>query len=176
MSEEEIIEQLEDRDMLIDCLYENFNQSTVKPFEKAISGLLDLYNKEKESDTKHLAEIGQLRTQLHAEKEKNKELTEYLITQNYEINRLNLDKIRLEMSQLPDTAEGYKYLKHEYEMRLGRMNLEDYKRNYISKEKIREKIKEIEYLIDSSQGCMDKECLEEYYSEIKFCRELLEEE
>ncbi len=73
----------------------------------------------------------------------NEELKEYLITQNCEINRLNLDKIRLELSQLPDTTEQYKYLKNEYKMRLERTDLENYKSNYISIQTIKDKIKEL---------------------------------
>lgn len=50
MSEEEIIEILEDRDDFIDTLYENYRQATVKSFDKAIQGLLDLYQKEKQKN------------------------------------------------------------------------------------------------------------------------------
>ena len=73
----------------------------------------------------------------------NEELKEYLITQNCEINRLNLAKIRLELSQVPDTTEQYKYLKNEYKMRLERTDLENYKSNYISIQKVKDKIDEI---------------------------------
>ena len=68
MSEEEIIKKLE--------RYINGKDTMKETLVKAIQGLLDLYQREKESDTKHLAEIGQLRTELCAEKEKNKELIE----------------------------------------------------------------------------------------------------
>lgn len=50
LSEEEIIETLEDRDDFIDTLYENYRQGTVKSFDKAIQGLLDLYQKEKQKN------------------------------------------------------------------------------------------------------------------------------
>ena len=50
LSEKEIIEILEDRDDFIYTLYENYRQGTVKPFDKAIQGLLDLYQKEKEKN------------------------------------------------------------------------------------------------------------------------------
>ncbi len=73
----------------------------------------------------------------------NEELKEYLITQNCEINRLNLAKIRLELSQVPDTTEQYKYLKNEYKMRLERTDFENYKSNYISIQKVKDKIEEI---------------------------------
>lgn len=75
----------------------------------------------------------------------NEELKEYLITQNCEINRLNLAKIRLELSQVPDTTEQYKYLKNEYKMRLERTDFENYKSNYISIQKVKDKIKEKDY-------------------------------
>ena len=74
----------------------------------------------------------------------NEELKEYLITQNCEINRLNLDKIRLELSQVPDTTEQYKYLKNEYKMRLERTDLENYKLNYLSIRKVKDKIEELD--------------------------------
>lgn len=73
----------------------------------------------------------------------NEELKEYLITQNCEINRLNLAKIRLELSQIPDTTEQYKYLKNEYKMRLERTDFENYKSNYISIKKVKDKIEEL---------------------------------
>ncbi len=73
----------------------------------------------------------------------NEELKEYLITQNCEINRLNLAKIRLELPQVPDTTEQYKYLKNEYKMRLERTDFENYKSNYISIQKVKDKIEEI---------------------------------
>ena len=73
----------------------------------------------------------------------NEELKEYLITQNCEINRLNLDKIRLELSQIPDTTEQYKYLKNEYKMRLERTDFENYKSNYILIKKVKDKIEEL---------------------------------
>ena len=73
----------------------------------------------------------------------NEELKEYLITQNCEINRLNLAKIRLELSQVPDTTEQYKYLKNEYKMRLERTDFENYKSNYISIQKVKDKIEEL---------------------------------
>lgn len=73
----------------------------------------------------------------------NEEFKEYLITQNCEINRLNLDKIRLELSQVPDTTEQYKYLKNEYKMRLERTDLENYKQNYLSIQKVKDKIEEL---------------------------------
>lgn len=76
-------------------------------------------------------------------KKENEELKQYLITQNCEINRLNLDKIRLELSQVPDTTEQYKYLKNEYKMRLERTDLENYKLNYISIQKVKDKIEEL---------------------------------
>lgn len=76
-------------------------------------------------------------------KKENEELKQYLITQNCEINRLNLDKIRLELLQVPDTTEQYKYLKNEYKMRLERTDLENYKLNYISIQKIKDKIEEL---------------------------------
>ena len=74
----------------------------------------------------------------------NEELKEYLITQNCEINRLNLDKIRLELSQVPDTTEQYKYLKNEYKMRLERTDLENYKLNYLSIRKVKDKLEKID--------------------------------
>lgn len=73
----------------------------------------------------------------------NEELKEYLITQSCEINRLNLAKIRLELSQIPDTTEQYKYLKNEYKMRLERTDFENYKSNYISIKKVKDKIEEL---------------------------------
>ena len=76
-------------------------------------------------------------------KKENEELKQYLITQNCEINRLNLDKIRLELLQVPDTTEQYKYLKNEYKMRLERTDLENYKLNYISIQKVKDKIEEL---------------------------------
>ena len=41
MELKEATEILEDRDMLIDTLFETYNQSTVKPFDKAIDAILD---------------------------------------------------------------------------------------------------------------------------------------
>lgn len=76
-------------------------------------------------------------------KKENEELKQYLITQNCEINRLNLDKIRLELLQVPDTTEQYKYLKNEYKMRLERTDLENYKLNYISIQKVKDRIKKL---------------------------------
>jgi len=45
MDEEKMLEILEDRDIFIDTLFENYRQSAVKPFDKAIQRLLDLYKK-----------------------------------------------------------------------------------------------------------------------------------
>lgn len=81
----------------------------------------------------------------------NEELKEYLITQNCEINRLNLAKIRLELSQVPDTTEQYKYLKNEYKMRLERTDFENYKSNYISIQKVKDIIDRIDYDIKKTK-------------------------
>ena len=47
------------------------------------------------------------------------------------------------MLQVPDTTEQYKYLKNEYKMRLERTDLENYKLNYISIQKVKDKIEEL---------------------------------
>ena len=101
-------------------------------------------------------------------REELKELKEYLITQNCEINRLNLDKIRLELSQIPDTTEQYKYLKNEYKMRLRRTDLENYKSNYISKQIVKDKIEEIKNIANE----LSQEIEEELKSE-DICREYI---
>ena len=87
MSEEEIIEILEDRDMFIDTLYENYRQSTVtvKPFDKAIQGLLDLYQKEKEKNK-------ELDKDLHDDKEYIREL-HHKLTNAIEIKYIHEDYI-----------------------------------------------------------------------------------
>lgn len=114
MSEEEIIEELK---VLIGL--EEFNKLTYKE-NRAIQGLLDLYQKEKEKNkeiqninfrvNKNLLEVAE---QLEQEKKKNKELEDTLKhTQN---------------SWYEDTKI-----------------IENYKQNYISKDKIREKIEELQ--------------------------------
>ena len=102
----------------------------------------------------------------------NEELKEYLITQNCEINRLNLEKIRLELSQVPDTTEQYKYLKNEYKMRLERTDLENYKSNYISIQKVKDKI---EYLDNQQKQWLEDRKLKVSDSEIIFARDALQE-
>lgn len=102
----------------------------------------------------------------------NEELKEYLITQNCEINRLNLAKIRLELSQVPDTTEQYKYLKNEYKMRLERTDLENYKSNYISIQKVKDKI---EYLDNQQKQWLEDRKLKVSDSEIIFARDVLQE-
>lgn len=79
MSEEDLIKYV--NEIIKDCKNEikgkDYFEYIMTPNDiHAIQVLLDLYQREKESDTKHLAEIGQLRTELCAEKEKNKELIE----------------------------------------------------------------------------------------------------
>lgn len=101
----------------------------------------------------------------------NEELKEYLITQNCEINRLNLDKIRLELSQLPDTTEQYKYLKNEYKMRLERTDLENYKSNYISIQKVKDKIEEITQKIKYEEN---EKVVIQLHKQRKILQELLE--
>lgn len=106
---------------------------------------------------------------LELEKE-NEELKQYLITQNCEINRLNLDKIRLELLQVPDTTEQYKYLKNEYKMRLERTDLENYKLNYISIQKVKDKIEELK----SKSGGNVFHIQQTINAEIRLLQELLE--
>lgn len=103
-------------------------------------------------------------------KKENEELKQYLITQNCEINRLNLDKIRLELLQVPDTTEQYKYLKNEYKMRLERTDLENYKLNYISIQKVKDKIEELK----SKSGGNVFHIQQTINAEIRLLQELLE--
>lgn len=81
---------------------------------------------------------------IRKQKEENKKLKEYLKTQNYEINRLNLENIEFKLSQLPDTTERYKNLKNEYKMRLERTGLDNYKSNYILKSRIQDLLREVQ--------------------------------
>lgn len=104
----------------------------------------------------------------------NEELKEYLISQNCEINRLNLDKIRLELSQIPDTTEQYKYLKNEYKIRLERTDLENYKSNYISVQKVKDKIEELKQKAISYGPFIDKDESFNIESKISILQELLE--
>lgn len=109
-------------------------------------------------------------TNTYLQKE-NEELKQYLITQNCEINRLNLDKIRLELLQVPDTTEQYKYLKNEYKMRLERTDLENYKLNYISIQKVKDKIEELK----SKSGGNVFHIQQTINAEVRLLQELLEE-
>lgn len=81
---------------------------------------------------------------IRKQKEENKKLKEYLKTQNYEINRLNLENIEFKLSQLPDMTERYKNLKNEYKMRLERTGLDNYKSNYILKSRIQDLLREVQ--------------------------------
>lgn len=103
----------------------------------------------------------------------NEELKEYLITQNCEINRLNLAKIRLELSQIPDTTEQYKYLKNEYKMRLERTDFENYKSNYISIKKVKDKIEELKQKAINYGNFIDKDESFNIESKISILKELL---
>lgn len=103
----------------------------------------------------------------------NEELKEYLITQNCEINRLNLAKIRLELSQIPDTTEQYKYLKNEYKMRLERTDFENYKSNYISIKKVKDKIEELNQKAINYGNFIDKDESFNIESKISILKELL---
>ena len=98
-----------------------------------LQGLLNLYKQNEESCTKYLAEIGQLRTKLHAEKEKNKELIQGQVKTLDEILQPELLK------------------------------------KYISKDKIREKIKEWDKGIAWANA-------DDHYYAIKILKEILEEE
>ena len=65
MELEEAIEILQDRDMLIDTLYETYNQSTVKPFDKAIDAVINYIENEsipKEKVENKLEEIEEFET------------------------------------------------------------------------------------------------------------------
>lgn len=81
---------------------------------------------------------------IRKQKEENKKLKEYLKTQNYEINRLNLENIEFKLSQLPDMTERYKNLKNEYKMRLEKIDLKNYKSNYILKSRIQDLLREVQ--------------------------------
>lgn len=105
---------------------------------KALEYILLDYKKLQEEFKQLDKECSRLEEKEIGLEKENKELKEYLIIQNCEINRLNLSKIRLELSQIPDTTEQYKYLKNEYKIRLERTDLENYKSNYIPKSKIKE--------------------------------------
>lgn len=97
MSEEEIIKNIK----------EMIQWSDHNTYKMALQGLLNLYKQNEESCTKYLAEIGQLRTKLHAEKEKNKELIQGQVKTLDEILQPELlkkyiskDKIRKKISVL----------------------------------------------------------------------------
>lgn len=81
---------------------------------------------------------------IRKQKEENKILKEYLKTQNYEINRLNLENIEFKLSRLPDMTERYKNLKNEYKMRLEKIDLKNYKSNYILKSRIQDLLREVQ--------------------------------
>ena len=163
---EEDIKILENLKTVIDTGCVNFSGASMYDcgYQEAIEHILSDYKrvlkeneqlrKDIEGWKKYCEEIQEEQTEmsnknckLEFEVEKlqkeNEELKEYLITQNCEINRLNLAKIRLELSQVPDTTEQYKYLKNEYKMRLKRTDFENYKSNYISIQKVKDKIEEI---------------------------------
>lgn len=137
-------------------------------------------------DQVHKEQNGELQKKVTELEEEKRELVEYLVTQNCEINRLNLDKIRLEMSQLPDTSDTYKYLKNEYKTRLERTNLENYKSNYIPKAKVKAKIEELKEKIefykkhanttrDRVESRLMCDQIEELKTAIKYLEELLQE-
>lgn len=123
LSEEEIIKNTK----------EMIQWSDHNTYKMALQGLLNLYKQNEESCTKYLAEIGQLRTKLHAEKEKNKELIQGQVKTLDEILQPELLK------------------------------------KYISKDKIREKIKEWDKGIAWANA-------DDHYYAIKILKEILEEE
>lgn len=94
MSEEEIIYILENRHILIDTLYECYIQRVVKDFDKAINGMINLYENEKE---------------------KNKELeTNYdKLTIHFQQNHISKDKIKAKIEDLNKRIENLKQMQSQ---------------------------------------------------------------
>lgn len=131
MGEEEIIEILEDRDMFIDTLYENYRQSTVKPFDKAIQGLLDLYNKEKEKNKKQSVAITEYKELLEQANNKVDELqntdlaivymTGFYDGENKWKNKIKVERGKYEImyENLPINPKEHPHSKIEYQIVIG---------------------------------------------------------